>query len=74
MESRELRTGPRSFGSGYQNILRWGIYLTQVPTICSVFGRGRLSAEFAGTGGTVFDGSDLPGVSVSASLARGILL
>ena len=47
-----------------------GIYLTQVTTSCSVFGRGGLSARPAGVGGPVFDRGGLPGVPVSTALAR----
>jgi hypothetical protein len=51
-----------------------GIYLTPVTTICSVFGRGRLSAEPAGVGDTLFDRGGLPGILVSTSLAGGLSL
>jgi hypothetical protein len=49
-----------------------GIYLTPVTTTCSVFGRGRLSAEPAGAGDTLFDRGGLPGILVWTSLARGL--
>src|ERR1700739_1088012 len=51
-----------------------GIYLTPVATTCSVFGRGRLSAEPAGVGDTLFDRGGMPGIPVSTSLARGLSL
>ena len=51
-----------------------GIHLTQVAPTCSMASDGGFPTGSTGIRGSVLDGSGLPGVSVSAPLARGILL
>jgi len=61
-------------GATILNFDEMGIYLTQVTPTCSVCGGGRLSARSAGVGAPFLDRGGLQGVSVSTSLAGGILL
>src|ERR1017187_4546602 len=46
-----------------------GIHLTQVATTCSMASDGGFPTGSPGIRGSLFDGSGLPGVSVSAPLA-----
>ena len=51
-----------------------GIPLTGVTTTCSVSGHGRLSRDADGVRKAVFDGRGLPGVPVSAPVARRVFV
>jgi hypothetical protein len=51
------------------NFDKVGIHLTQVATTCSMASDGGFPTGSPGIRGSLFDGSGLPGVSVSAPLA-----
>ena len=53
----------------YRDIVKGGIPLTGLTTICCSRWHGRISPESVGIGAGVFDGASVPRISVSVALA-----